>query len=326
MRAAVVTDFGEPDVIEVREVPDTEPGPGQAVIRVAFADVLWVEAMIRRGLGRDHFDHEPPYIPGNGVAGEVSAVGDGVGKQWLARQAVAHTGERGGYAERAVVSAEALVAVPTGVDLREAAALLHDGVTALRLQEVTGYQAGSRVLVVGASGGLGIASIQLARARGAHVVATARDERKLARIREVGPDGLIDSESRNWVASARAALGGEGADVVLDNVGGAVGGAALEAIAPGGRFSAHGTPSGSFAEIDRDTAEARNVTITDIRAVQVSDADLTRLTRAALDELAAGHLRPVIGQTFSLTRAADAHAAIETRAVFGKTLLTVAGD
>jgi NADPH:quinone reductase len=182
------------------------------------------------------------------------------------------------------------------------------------------------VLVVGASGGLGIASIQLARARRAHVVATARDERKLARIRQVGPDGLIDSQSRDWVASTRAALGGEGADVILDNVGGEVGEAAFEAIAPGGRFSAHGTPSGSFAEIDRDSAEARNVTITDIRAVQVSDADLARLTRAALDELAAGHLRPVIGQTFSLTRVADAHAAIETRAVFGKTLLTIAGD
>jgi NADPH2:quinone reductase len=326
MRAAVVTDFGEPDVIEIRQVPDPEPGPGRALIEVEFADVLWVEAMIRRGLARDHFDHKPPYVPGNGVAGRVSVVGEGVGEHWLGLPAVAHTGERGGYAERAVVPAGALVAVPAGVDLREAAALLHDGVTAMRLQEVTGYQAGSRVLVVGASGGLGIASIQLARARSAHVVATARDERKLARIRAIGPDALIDSESRDWVASARAALGGEGADVILDNIGGEVGGAAFEAITPGGRFSAHGTPSGSFAEIDRDTAEARNVAITGIREVQVSDADLARLTRAALDELAAGHLRPVIGQTFPLQRAADAHAAIEARAVFGKTMLTIGGD
>lgn len=96
---------------------------------------------------------------------------------------------------------------------------------------------------VGTSGELGIVSVQLARALGARVIAVARDERKLARIRELGAEAAIDSEQADWVEQARAALGGKGADVILDNVGGAVGEAAFEAIAPGGRFSAHALPA-----------------------------------------------------------------------------------
>jgi NADPH2:quinone reductase len=197
-------------------------------------------------------------------------------------------------------------------------------VTALALQEATGIGAASRVLVVGASGGLGIASIQLARARGARVVATARGEAKLARVRELGASAVIDSEAPGWVDDARAALGGEGADVILDNIGGTLGGAALGAIARGGTFSAHGTPSGGFAQIDRDEAERRDVTVIGIGGAQLDDAERVRLTRAVLAELAAGRLAPVIGQVFPLAGVAEAHAAIEARRVFGKTLLRVA--
>src|SRR5207249_11919326 len=115
------------------------------------------------------------------------------------------------------------------------------------------------VLVVGASGGLGILSVQLAKAAGARVVAVARDERKLALIRTLGPDDVVDSDPPDWVEKARAALGGTGATVVLDNVGGAVGEAAFALVAPGGRFSAHGTPSGRFAQVDEADAQRRGV-------------------------------------------------------------------
>ena len=110
--------------------------------------------------------------------------------------------------------------MPDGLGLREAVALLHDGPTALALVEGTRIGPGDAVLVVGASGGLGIVSVQLARVHGARVVAVARDEHKLARIRELGADTVIDSETPDWVEQARAALGGEGADVILDNIGG----------------------------------------------------------------------------------------------------------
>lgn len=321
MQAAVVTKFGTPDVLVASEVAAPAASAGEAVIDVAVADVLWVETMIRQAGGGDYFDVTPPYVPGNGVAGTVRAVGSGVDPAWLGRSVVAHTGERGGYAEQVVVEAEALSPVPDGLGLQEAAALLHDGPTALALAEGTRIDVGDSVLVVGASGGLGIVSVQLARARGARVVAVGRGESKLARIRELGADATIDSEETDWVEQARAALGGEGADVVLDNVGGGVGEAAFAVIAPGGRFSAHGTPSGRFAAIDAQEAERRGITLRGIQHVQLGVDDLKRLTEQALAEAAAGRIVPVIGQTFPLARAADAHAAIEGRAVFGKTLL-----
>jgi NADPH2:quinone reductase len=109
--------------------------------------------------------------------------------------------------------------------------------------------------------------------------------------------------------------------VILDNIGGRVGEAAFAAIAPGGRFSAHGTPSGRFATIDPAEAHRRGVTVHGIEHVQLTHADRKRKTEQALAEAAAGHITPVIGQTFPLARAADAHAAIERREVFGKTLL-----
>ena len=149
---------------------------------------------------------------------------------------------------------------------------MHDGVTALALLETTGSPTGSRVLVVGASGGLGISLIQLGGARGAHVVATARGADKLARLRELVRSPVIDSDAAGWVDEARRSLGGRGADVVLDNIGGAVGGAAFEAIARGGTFSAHGTPSGSFAGIDHARAERTGVDVIGIGAAQLATA------------------------------------------------------
>lgn len=321
MRVVVVRQFGGPEVLVPSEAPDPVAGRGEVVIDVVASDVLWVETMIRRDGGGDYFDVTLPYVPGGAVSGRVRAVGAGVDPGWLGREVVARTGERGGYAEQVAVPAEHLSVVPDGLGLHEAAALLHDGPTALALFEGTEIGSGDAVLVVGASGGLGIASVQLARHRAARVVAVARDDRKLARIRQLGAHAVIDSESPDWVEQARLALGGEGADVILDNVGGRVGEAAFAAIARGGRFSGHGTPSGQFAAIDPSEAERRGVTVRGIGDVQLSDSDLTRLTEQALAEAAAGRLTPVIGQTFPLAGAADAHAAIEARTVFGKTLL-----
>jgi len=323
MRVALVTAFGGPEVLVPSQAPDPIAGPGQAVIDVAVADVLWVETMIRAGRGGDYFTMTPPYVPGNGVAGLVRSVGEGVDPVWVGCEVVAHTGGLGGYAEQVLVAADVLCAVPDGVGLEQAAAVIADGATALSLFEGNAIQRGEAVLVVGASGGLGIVSVQLARARGARVVAVARDERKLARIHDLGADAVIDSAAPDWVERARTALGGAGADVILDNIGGQLGLAAFEAIAPGGRFSAHGTPSGQFAPIDLAQAERSGVTVRGIRDVQHRDGERARRTEQALAEVAAGHISPVIGQTFLLAKAADAHAAIESRTVFGKTLLIV---
>ncbi|OZM82985.1 zinc-binding dehydrogenase [Pseudonocardia sp. MH-G8] len=324
MQQIVVERFGGPEVLVARDAPDPVAASGEVVVAVRAADTLWIETVIRSGDGRPHWPQTPPYVPGNAVAGHVLAVGSGVDPGLLGRAVVARTGGTGGYAEQVAVRASEVTPVPDGVDLQVAAALLHDGVTALALLEITRIGGEDRVLVVGASGGLGIVAVQLAKARGATVVATARDERKIARVRELGVDAVIDSEAPDWVDRARRALGGTGATVVLDNIGGTVGEAAFTLVEPGGRFSAHGTPSGRFTEIDPAEAQRRGVRLTGIADVQLSPDDVRRLTAGALAEAAAGGVAPVIGQTHPLTKAADAHAGIEARTVFGKTLLTVA--
>ncbi len=114
MQAAVVSRFGPPEVLGTSEVPDPVAGSREVVIDVAAADVLWVETMIRQGGGGEYFDVTPPYIPGNGVAGRVRAVGTGVDPHWVGLEVVAHTGERGGYADQVVVRAEGLSTVQPG--------------------------------------------------------------------------------------------------------------------------------------------------------------------------------------------------------------------
>ncbi len=321
MRAAVVTRFGGPEVFEVVERPDPVPGPGQVLVDVQAAHTLWVETAIRSGAGQDYWSMRPPYVPGNAVSGRVSRVGSDVDNAWLGRRVAGHTGNEGGYADRALVAADRLCVVPDTLDLAAAAALLHDGPTALRLFDVIAVGGADRLLVVGASGGLGIVSVQLGRARARRVVALARAA-KLARVQELKPDAVVDSDDPHWAQQARAELGG-GADVVLDNVGGGLGEAAFALAVTGGRFSAHGTPSGRFAQIDRDEARRTGVAVTGIEAVQLPAAELTRYTRAALAEAAAGTIAPVIGQAFPLERVGEAHAAIEGRAVFGTTLLVM---
>jgi NADPH2:quinone reductase len=319
MLAVQVKEFGGPEVLQLVEVPDPVAGPGEAVIQTAASSVLWVETMIRRTGGRPHFDVEVPYIPGNGVGGVVVAVGDGVDADWLGREVVGHTGGGGGYAEQVALPVDALSVVPSGLKVSDAAALLHDGITATAIFDALRVGDGDRVLIVGASGGLGIVAMQLARSRGARVVGTARDEGKLARLRELGT--VVDSEDPDWAAKVRSEL--EEVDVIIDNIGGALGEAAFDLLAQNGRFSAHGTPSGRFANLDPDRIRERGAEVIGIRDAQLDTATRRRLTDQILAEAAAGTIHPLIGQTWPLERAAQAHAAIENRTVFGTTQLLV---
>jgi NADPH2:quinone reductase len=324
MQAIKVAQFGGPEVLVAVDVHDPIVGPGQAVIDVAAADVLFLDAVIRYGLATEFFPLRPPYIPGNGVAGTVVSVGPNTDGNWIGRQAVARTGGNGGgYAQRAAVAVDDLVPVPDGLGLLEAAALLHDGATALGLVESFPIQSGEWVLVVGASGGLGALLVQLARAAGGRVIGAARGPAKLDLAREIGAELAVDDSDPDWPKLVLEAANGHGADLVFDNVGGPVGLASFGAIAAGGRFSAHGAPAGGFTVVDPTEAARLGVTIRGIEQAQFSPSDLIRLTRRALADGAEGLIRPIIGQTFPLEHAADAHRAIEARTVIGKTLLVI---
>ncbi|MFI6103843.1 zinc-binding dehydrogenase [Streptomyces sp. NPDC051310] len=324
MRVTRAMRFGGPEVLVPGEAPEPVAGPGQVVLDVAAVDTLFVETQVRSGWGGEYFPVEPPYVPGGGVAGTVRAAGAGVDEAaWAGRRVIASLGFTGGYAERAVAPASALTPVPDGLALDEAAALVHDGVTAMALLDATELKPGETVLVVGASGGMGTVLVQLAKALGARVVGTARGEGKAALVRELGADAVVDASAPDWPARVREAIGPGGADVVLDGVGGRVGAAAYPLVADGGRFSAHGAPTGGFAPVDPAAAEGRGVRLLGIGDVQLADDAHVRLAERALAEAAAGRLRPVIGAAFPLERAADAHAAIESRNLVGKVVLTV---
>jgi len=315
--------FGGPEVLQAGDMPEPVPGPGEALVQVSIAPVLFLDTQIRAGLAQAWFPTAPPYVPGAGIAGEVTAVGAGADPGWLGRRVVADTSGRGGYLEQAVVPADGLVAVPDGLGLAEAAALLHDGRTAIGLIEAASPRAGEWVLVVGAAGGLGALLVQMAHDAGSRVIGAARGKQKLDLVRELGAGETVDYAQPSWAAQVRAMTGGSGPDLLFDGIGGEIGRAAFEVTAPGGRFFAYGTPGGGFAPVTPDEAGRRGIALSGIERVQFGPAEGRRLTEQALAEAAAGRIRPVIGQTFPLEKAAVAHEAIEDRVVTGKTLLEV---
>jgi NADPH:quinone reductase len=320
MRAVVMKEFGAPHVLRLDEVPDPRPGAGEVVIDVELANVTFVETQIRAG--RPPNPAMLPTLPailGNGVGGTVAAAGSGAASSLAGRRVVSGLTGTGGYAERAVAAAQRVIEVPGAMELRDAVALLADGRTAIALVDSARIAAGETVLVEAAAGGVGTLLVQLARNAGARVVALASREHKLATARALGADQVIDYSAQDWPSRVRAAAGE--VDVVFDGVGGDIGLAGFGLLRAGGRFCPFGMASGSFTPVTAELAGERRVTV--VKSGPASTERLRTLTQAALDEAAAGRIRPVIGQEFELSRAAAAHAAIEARSTTGKTLLTV---
>lgn len=320
MRAVVMREFGPPQVLRLAESAEVHAGPGQAVIDVEIASITFVETQVR--VGKPPHPSMLPALPailGNGVGGTVAKAGPGIDPGLTGRRVVSSLSGTGGYGERAVAGAQQLVEVPAGVDLRDAAALLADGRTALALARRAGLAKGDTVLVEAAAGGVGTLLVQLARNAGARVIALASEERKLRVARDLGADVAISYADRDWTRQVRDAA--SAVDVVFDGVGGDIGLGAFGLLGRGGRFCPFGMASGSFAPVTPELAKQHAVSV--LQGAALSAGELTALARAALAEAAAGRIRPVIGQELALARAADAHAAIEARATIGKTLLTV---
>lgn len=318
MRAVWLKEFGGPEVLVAGDAPDPVAGPGQALIEVAFANVTFVETQFRAS-GAGPFRPVLPMIMGNGVGGVVTSVGAGVDQGLVGKRVVSSTGGAGGYAELVAVDAAALVEVPDGVGLDSAVALLADGRTALLLVRAAGLRAGERALIEAAAGGVGTLLVQLARAAGARVVAAVGGARKAEVARDLGAEVVVDYREPGWTEHVREAVGG--VDVVFDGVGGPIGRSAFELLDRGGRMLSYGLASGAWAEISDEAAADRGVRV--IRGPLAPSQELRAFTKRALAEAAAGRLRPVIGQRFPLGRAADAHAAMQSRATVGKTLLEV---
>jgi NADPH:quinone reductase-like Zn-dependent oxidoreductase len=308
MRAVRQHELGGPEVLAIEEIDRPEPGPTEVLVRVAAAGVNPVDWKTRAGGG---FVREPPFTVGWDLAGEVEAVGFGVtllspgdrvfGMPRFPREA-------GCYAEYVVSPSRQLARIPDGLGDVEAAAVPLAGLTAWQtLVETAGVGKGSRVVVLGAAGGVGHLAVQIAKARGAWVAGTA-SAGKHGFLAELGADDAIDYTSE--AVADRA----EDVDVVFDAVGGDAGIGAVPALRDGGVLV---TVSGSSVAGLRDAAAGR------VRVEGIL-VEPDRMGMEALASLAAdGKLRPHVEQTFALEAAAEAHRLGEQGRTQGKIVLTV---
>lgn len=324
MRAIEVRTFGGPEVLVPTELEAPIPAPEQVVIAVAAADIIYLDTLLRTGWGKERFPRPLPYVPGGGVAGTVIAAGSDVAQSWVGKRVVARTA--GGYAAQVSAAAQDLVEIPLGLSFEVAAAMIHDGVSALQFFDLGEVRHGDWVLVVAAAGGAGSILVQLARLAGARVIAAARGPEKLALAGELGAEVVVDYSEPGWNARVRDATAGPGVVVTFDGAGGSLGREAFAVTSAGGRFVTYGTAAGGMSNIDPAEAAARDVRVVNpLLAPPRPKALVLRLLRQALELAAEGTIRPHIGATYPLERAAEAHAALADRRVVGKSLLLI-GD
>ncbi|MFF4344602.1 NADP-dependent oxidoreductase [Kitasatospora sp. NPDC001540] len=313
MRAVSQRGYGGPEVLEVVEVERPEPGPGEVLVRVLAAGVNPADWKIRSG-EVDRFGTPPfteRFTVGIDLCGTVVALGPGADRFRPGERVYGCAfPPRGAYAEYAVVAESALAAAPAGTHAADAAALPVSALTAWQaLVRVAEVRAGQRVLVHAAAGGVGHLAVQVAKARGAHVLGTARAA-KHAFLRGLGVDEPIDYTADDFTALAR------GVDVVLDPIAGDYGPRSLEVLAPGGILvDVRGT--GPDRTAVRALAEQRGLRYAEF-GFTPSGADLAQI--AALVER--GSLRAAVDRVLPLADAAGAHALGEASRATGKLVLT----
>ena len=325
MLAITVPTPGGPDALVAAEVPDPTPGPDEVLLDVVAAGVNRADLLQRQG----HYPPPPgaPAYPGLECSGRVAAVGADVTGWAVGDQACALL-SGGGYAARVAVPAGQLLPVPAGVSLVDAAALPEVACTVWSNVFMTAALApGEWLLVHGGSSGIGTMAIQLAHALGAHVAVTAGSAQKLEACRSLGAEVLVSYRDADFVEVVRAATGGAGVDVILDNMGAKYLARNVDALAANGRLVVIGLQGGTRAELDLGVLlrKRASVAATSLRA---RPADQKAAIVAAVCEhvwplVASGAVRPIVHARMPLAQAADAHRLLESSTHIGKVLLTV---
>jgi synaptic vesicle membrane protein VAT-1 len=348
MRAIVVKQYGPPEVFESREMPDPQPKPGEALIRVKAVGINFADLLQRMGVYPG--TPKPPFIPGLEIAGVVEKISEG-GKQsppaanapaaLKTGDAVAALTQFNAYGEWVAVPKDQVFQLPQGMPFDDAASIPVNYLTAYHSMFAMGnLQPGDRILVHGAAGGVGVAAVQLAKARGLVTFGTAGPD-KQEFLRKIGVDHAIDYTKNNFVDVVKK-FAPDGIEMVMDPVGGKSWALSEQCLGSCGRlvvygFSAAAGPDGKRSLFRGARALMQTPKFHPLKLMSTNHTVIgvhlgrmqarTGLVRSELDELfrmySAGKIKPVIGKSFPLSEAATAHRYIHDRKNIGKVVLTV---
>jgi NADPH2:quinone reductase len=323
MMAVRLHEAGGPEAFRVERVAVPRPGPGEALVRIDAAGVNFIEVYQRTGLYKVPL---PATLGGEG-AGEVVEVGAGV-EEVRAGERVAWAAGFGAYAEYAVVPAAKLVPLPAGVSARLGAAVMLQGLTAHYLATSTyPLRAGDRCVVHAAAGGVGLLLVQIAKMRGAHVIATVGSDEKAELARGAGADEVIVYTRDDFAAEVRRLTEGRGVQVIYDSVGASTFLRGLDVLAPLGMMVLFGQSSGPVEPVDPQLLNQKGslfLTRPTLGHYVATREELLRRANDLFAWMAADRLSVRIGGEYALGDVAEAHRALEGRRTTGKVLLRVA--
>ncbi|MEZ0052994.1 NADPH2:quinone reductase [Mycobacterium sp. MAA66] len=322
-RAAVCNALDGPEAVTTQSVPNAPIGPGLVRIAVRAAGVNFPDYLLTRG--EYQLKLQPPFVPGMEVAGVVTECGPGAAgvPSWSPGSPVIALTQNGGYAEKLVTRGDTVFPLPETFSYQEGATFLVAARTAYQaLVNRAGVRAGETVLVLGATGGVGLAAVHLAKYLGARVVAVGHPA-KLAVLEAAGADHVVSYHAGDLVDSVRERVGG--ADVVFDPVGGTLAARAMRLLRWGGRYLVVGFASGTISSFDGNRILLKGASVVGVRAGEAArrDPDAFRQSIGELLSIASlGGLRPHISHEFPLNEAAAALGTLSERRAIGRIVLS----
>ena len=322
MRAVVCKQFGPPEKLVVEEVEDPKPGPGQVLIDVKAAAVTFPDCLMIED--KYQFKAPPPFVPGGEVAGVVAALGEGVEGLAVGDRVLGSLGVIGGFAEKALAPAGGTRPLPDGTDFAGATGMLYSyGTGYYGLKQRGNLQPGETLLVLGASGNVGLAAVELGKLLGARVIAAASSDDKLALCRKRGADETINYATESLKERAKALTEGRGCDVVYDVVGGEYAEAAIRATAWGGRFLVIGFTAG-IPKVPLNLILLKGCQIVGVFfGAMIANEPETRdeVVRDLFELTASGKLRPHVSMRYALDQAPQALRDLMDRKALGKVVI-----
>lgn len=322
MRAVICKEWGPPESLSVEEVSSPEPGPGEIKIRIRaaglnFPDVLMIQKKYQ-------FQPQLPFIPGNEVAGEVMALGDGV-IQFNIGDRVSAFCNLGAFAEQVIVNADAVQSMPENVSFEVAAAFsLTYGTSMHALKDRAVLQSGETILILGAAGGVGIAAIEIAKVMGARVIAAASSEERLATCRKHGADEVINYETEDLREAIKRLNENKPVDVIYDAVGGKFAEPAIRSLAWKGRYLIVGFASGEIPSIPLNLMLLKGSALMGVfwgefakREPNKNSDNIQQLAKWLND----GKLNPLISHKYKLEETPQAFIDLSNRKITGKAVI-----